>query len=751
MKDDFPESFIVGPRGIRQDANAAMRNDIIRGLIEALTNADDAYGDENGKILIQVYPRQKDGTWMISVSDRASGIPKTEFIKKIVFAGERTSGHEAGLRRRGNRGRGAKDLAIFGGVTFETIGDDGYYTRLTANRSGKFTDREQCKATAGIRKRLGITRTGFRVMICCTRNVTQPRFESLKKKLQNAVALRQIMQSKKREVVLKYGDQTTTLKYTPPKHDRLIFDGPVLVPGYGQGHLRLLQAVEPLTGDAGDIDRLGGVTIESGSAVHEATLFGAEQNPHAQRLFGDLRVDFVDDLTRDFDEREEENEEPLVTNPFPVISRTRDGLEKSHPAYLAIKKVVQPAIDAYLKQVAEEASKSTHQTADTERRNRAMARALLKWAAEQEEEIESDPQEPGVKVPPFAIIPSRTEIECGDRVTFSIRVREDIAAEQEAVAVIETAQDPEGVVQLSTTRVRLAWNESSPNVLVGTFTVQAGEQSGAAVLEGRLMLSGAPTEFSAEVTISVVPPAEKSLEPPEAFAFASSEYNVRPGRTLQLLLLAPAEVVDAAGRDVIITVADENVIKVHGNRVQLEPVVEGGWYEADVTIEGVQLGGETLITARMRSGLQRAESRVRVREGGQPQIIIKLEPLKGTARAFWEETKESITVSVNTVHPAFARYFGPPPIYPYQNTLEARIVIAEAVADEAVRVVLRKEAGKISQGQLDIDALQAKRNRKLESLLPILHRIQISDAEIQAIQASASTHEGTDDAVGSTA
>ena len=41
-------------RAFNQDAQQAMRGDIIRALIELLTNADDAYTAKGGKIIISI-------------------------------------------------------------------------------------------------------------------------------------------------------------------------------------------------------------------------------------------------------------------------------------------------------------------------------------------------------------------------------------------------------------------------------------------------------------------------------------------------------------------------------------------------------------------------------------------------------------------------------------------------------------------------------------------------------------------------
>ena len=109
-----------GGRAFAQDASNAMKGDIVRGLVELITNCDDAYGDVDGKIRIEVEHR-KNKPWKVIVRDRAAGMRKEKMVKAIGGLGGRTSGFEHGKDVRGNLGRGAKDLAAFGPVTFENL------------------------------------------------------------------------------------------------------------------------------------------------------------------------------------------------------------------------------------------------------------------------------------------------------------------------------------------------------------------------------------------------------------------------------------------------------------------------------------------------------------------------------------------------------------------------------------------------------------------------------------------------------
>jgi hypothetical protein len=59
-------------RAFHQDAHGAMRGDIIRALIETITNSDDAYGDSHGKIRVEIEHRR--GPWKVITRDRAKGM-----------------------------------------------------------------------------------------------------------------------------------------------------------------------------------------------------------------------------------------------------------------------------------------------------------------------------------------------------------------------------------------------------------------------------------------------------------------------------------------------------------------------------------------------------------------------------------------------------------------------------------------------------------------------------------------------------
>lgn len=735
-----PSGYVqTTPRGFRQDADNAMKGDLVRGLIEAITNSDDAYGDERGKIKVQVNHRSADGSFDVVVSDRARGIPSREMRQKLLQAGERTSGHESGQRKRGNRGRGAKDLSAFGCVRFDSIvGDE--YAQLRIERGGAYYGPITSRVTAEDRKRLGIPKSGMVTTITC-RGIKRSRFLTYKNRLTNAVALRRILEDKNREVLFEYaGDEPVLLRFTPPTIVSTVFNDDVIVEGYGAAKLRIYECAEPFKDMPGEISRVGGIVITSENACHEATLFSLEGNPYTDRIFGSCDFPIIDSLVREFDDRDDKNEPQLSQNPFPIVRRDRDGLEHNHPAYLALKKAIEPILNDYVKQAAAKNASGQKQSDAARRRNQNTANALAKWMVEQEHELDVDTDVTPVDET-FRIIPPLKYVDRGSEQVFSVRVG-GFDESDKVEARLEFDSDEGVEARLSTQLVDMAWEDSEAGCFHrGTFRVVAGDVDGAVFIEAHLRYNGVDTDRTAEATIKIEEPRQVlPPEPPAAFVFERKTYTAQAGRKKRLLLLAPAAIVEQYGAEVRLQSDDKSVTIGGGNRTRLNPVDEG-WCEAEVLIEGKQLGAQAKITARIEGHVYRAETTIRVREDDIPSFKIEPKALRGNVRAAWIKDKDGVVVQVNAVHPAATRYFGPEEEnFPYQESLAARMLIAEVVADEAVRVRLKESAEKHNQ-QLDAEAFYAKRLVLLADLLPKLHKEQLGDIDVKRLNDSISAEQ----------
>jgi len=209
------ELLILNARYWQQNARQAIR-DIYDALVEAITNADDRYvllKSKKGRIEIEVERRRKGTPHIISVRDFADGMTLSVMKKKIWHVGERVSGMEEGAPVRGTNSRGAKDIAILGGVTFESIAADGDYHKCEITQQGRFIPHESSHDSVDLhRARLNIPEgTGTVVSITVDSDIYRvPQHDTLRQDLRQLVVLRDIVSSPDREIVLRDVNQDRT-------------------------------------------------------------------------------------------------------------------------------------------------------------------------------------------------------------------------------------------------------------------------------------------------------------------------------------------------------------------------------------------------------------------------------------------------------------------------------------------------------------------------------------------------------------
>ena len=114
----------AGKRALKNMADQAIRHDLLKGLIELITNSDESYArlesdgiKTTGRIELEVDRRPKKKQTVIRVIDWAEGMSDTELERCVGGYGEDTSGQIG----RGVFGMGLKDtINAFGegSITF---------------------------------------------------------------------------------------------------------------------------------------------------------------------------------------------------------------------------------------------------------------------------------------------------------------------------------------------------------------------------------------------------------------------------------------------------------------------------------------------------------------------------------------------------------------------------------------------------------------------------------------------------------
>lgn len=732
-------TVVVTGRGFEQDAMAAMSTDIIRGLVEAITNADDKYrleGAASGRIVIRVARRQ--GPWSVQISDRAGGMSKQELLERIARAGGRTSGFEAGAAVRGNRGRGAKDLAAFGSVLFESI-KDGYFSALKLESNGDVhVTRKPEKAGNELRKRLGISHGGGTAVTINVRgSIRCPRFESIREKTQSHYQLRDIMRDPDREVLLinagrpaqkcrlRYGVEIATL-------DQVLDIDLAIGAAAGATRIQLWRLPDGVQErPAGDAGRPQGIVIAGQHALYENTLFSFESNPYAHRFTGRLDCPHVDALIREYDERREQKLDPTPENPQPIVSRGRDGLVRDHPFYETLREAAEVAFSPILEE-EEKKERSETGSVENESMRRALSRAAKTAARYLQRSLEElDEYEPvgfGEDAQ-FSIRPPRVHIREGEDKGLSVVAPADAFEEGDE---LKLSLDPEGVADLLEPSATLGPHRSRPDLLSATVHVR-----GLLPYEATILTA----EARGQTTLGWVEvlPAEKEIteQPPESFAFEKDRYRVKWQKKKRLTLLAPLDP-GLDGADVRVTSDDEGVA-VLGGGTQLHIDPDRQALIGRVTVEGRTLDAKATLTATING--TSADCRVVVASQEDNDVVLEIRLLDQTLGSFRSTIKVETTdgrqqlfLDVMTRHPALKRYIGAPPDFEGQNSIHWRVLLAEIIAEATVRRILERKYPVDAEG-IDAEAFFVELFQRTSELAPRIHRELVGAHELDTAEA----------------
>jgi hypothetical protein len=733
-------------RAFHQDAMDAMRSDIVRGIIELVTNADDAYLSVDelhlGRITIEVEHRRNQ-QWRLIVRDRALGMRSSEMVEKIGSLAERTSGFESGLERRGNLGRGLKDLPAFGDVEFRSI-REGRFSRFVLHQDGSWNLDTERDADASHREDLGIARgNGLVVTVLVNGTIRCPRHETLRRKLATHFQLRDILSDPRRRVdLVNLNDGTRErLTYEFPNLP-VVFQGALAVPEYPDASAELTVWRLPDRWDDGPENdgRPNGILIKGRRAIYENTLFGLESDVHAGWFAGILVCPYIDTLAREYDDRLGRREGPVSSNPHPIISRRRDGLAPDHPFVRALRQ----AVEAPLRQlVAQEAEREREEagTIESDGTRRALDRLaaeLSRLIGEEMREIEAEelPVGPEGLPPVLAIVPEQVFAYMGEIRTLTVAARKENAVVGDQVAV---DVDPGGVVELLTPTLSLGIHPRREDVLVGQIRLRP-------LIEGEVTLVTATlAERSAHALVEVKPEREiieVEVEPPETLQFERPSYRIGWQRKKNLIIAAPPSFVAVNGPFVDVSSSDPGVVIRGSSQVELtyDDAVE--FYRGSIQVEARNLNATALIVAR--GGEVSAETHVAVvrREEGTSLAIRLVREDWGFWRAVIENEPleaggEIQVIKIAGRHPAIKRYLGEN--FEGQDTPICRTIIAEVVADVAARLIVG-ELYRLRRGTelFDADRFYREHYKRMTRFLPRFQRLLVGEAATAEITPSLS-------------
>jgi len=747
-KIDIPAEWDLGalPRYKRQNMERAMRGKIERGLVELITNADDSYRDLedegkqiSGKIRIEIERRKKGQPSIVTVRDRAGGMNRAEIYHKLGFLGRRTSGFEKGKARRGLHGRGARDIAAFGTVHFESI-KNGEYNHLVIPPSLKcrFMTSRRKKASPELRKKLGIPKgDGTVVTVEVASRFKVPQHETFMRDFHRYYSLRDIFSNPARDVSIVdlRRNRKDPLPYREPAGE-VVFDNDFVIPEYPKATAHLVGRKHGTSFEQEQLPYREGILIKSAAAIHDCTYFGLDSEPFSWRFTGALYCEFIDELIREYDNREELNPDRPnhpENNPMRLLDPFRDGLIGEHPFTQALYKKCREILQPFIEELkATEAPPRRNVTDENLKKrldslSKEISRVFEKKLNELEEDIPTitvdDPKIKKLGIGLHIIPPVEHPIVVNEPKTFSILVKHYEALD-ESLPVNVISSDPDNV-KVHRSPVFLKKFLEDGKVGRTTFLVEGAKVGTEAFIEARY--SGYDNSLLLKV---VKPPPAPSL--PNGLSFEKPVYHlqINKEKTLTLRLKTTAK----SPNPFIAEIASNNpeIVIKGGGRCQLRETDTKGELYGRCRVLGRQLKAQSEITARLK-GFEPALTRVVVEERTPASgVKLRFEPVEdnfGTVRYKWDD-KDLYLLNIGARHPSIRRYLGhlTERGYPGIGSDLYRTVLAEVIAEAlSFRILEKVFKTEGEKGMLDYTSTDFNYHKHFSDFLAIAHKNLVTE------------------------
>jgi hypothetical protein len=495
-----------------QQADQAIRKDVLRALVEVITNCNDSYSrlesnglEVSGEIVIEVTRKHRNS--LIRVYDYAEGMTDSRMDKVVGTYGEATSGLKEDKHVRGMWGRGLKD-AIFGlghGHVRSFKGAIFYSCSLLIKKGVPTFELDlPVRATVPLREQYNLPQgNGTLVEIIVSRDdVNVPQYNNLRNYLQRHFELRPIMSDPKRRIVLRdVGSDGKirhehALSYKSPKGERVLSEK-FRVPGFPAGaRLQVFRSNIQLStrGEEGDYAD-GGLLVISRDTVISLTMLKYENDPYAAYFYGSIECDYLHDLLK---------------NDEPVLTATRDGINWTHPFAKALKTAVEKRLDPLIETEREHALHD-EQTKLDKRLRQKLDHALHELNSIAVSEL-SDPRDPDggdrrIELPPSGIgfFPERVYVQTGQPVTLTLRV--DLVDKARIGNTVNVFSNSPEVIVL-TPQVVIQPFKNDPRIGQAKVRVEGRQVGGEAVLTAYL------ARLKAEAMVQVHSKKEKTIAAP---------------------------------------------------------------------------------------------------------------------------------------------------------------------------------------------------------------------------------------------
>jgi hypothetical protein len=719
-KDDG--KLVYTTRGFLQDAQDAMRGDVLRALIELITNADDAYNGKGGDIHIDVRAADAPFEWLISIHDKAGGLSADGLKKAFSNLGDENQKFAADQGTRGLFGRGAKDVAVFGKARFHSISNGKYSELQILPKESKWErnaiDVEPTSAHHAELK-LQSGESGLTAELYIAKEYKIPAPADLIEKLETHVQLRDLLNRN----IVKISDSRSKVEkhlsgLTPS--GELVLDVEFPVPGYEMNaKLEVYKFSEKQNGNVSVYSKQG-LVISGRGAAYENGFLNLDGRPESGWFCGRLDAPEIHDLARAIDK----NQDPDPKNPTRVVSRQRDGLVRSHPFYRALSGAVSAHLKPLFDEAANEEGANKKEGAALRKRLDALEQALGKALQDllDETELGEIPSEnnPDDDSQDLQFIPPRKVVAVGDTPSLTVRAPLDLDVSQIVFSVTQSKK----VISLKNQDAsKIVWKDH-PRLPVKQAAIQIfGEDVGIATINAIVGEVSANCEV---VGAKVLPPIEVI---PDQISFETKRATIAPTRKRRLLITAPIEYVG----DLVEISCNNGLITVN-SRVKLSPSASGMVAQAVVIASAASELGTSIVSATLDGKSDSCE--VQIVEPGQskyPKVHTEVVGNENPPRRvdMLLEDDGRLFVKIYGRHPSLQRVFGKhlggEKGFVNDQSLEAHATIGEIVAQQLSIYAVEREAAKHPERFSDPSSAFARQQEFIPRFIQLLQIILLEN------------------------
>ncbi|TSA24004.1 hypothetical protein D4R71_07680 [bacterium] len=694
-----------------RNIRTAIQNDVFRALVELITNSDDSYlrleeFGTNVKAEIEILYKNDGNLCRFGVRDFAEGMSYETIFSSFTEYGTTTSGFREGGSVRGYFGQGAKDalISMIEGEINTFYNGEYIKCKLYIEDNKPYYEIHSPKvASESLREKYGIKSNGTVVYFSIDRevmNISIPKVLTIHKELANNFLLRIIMSKPSRKVSLidENKEEVYKLSYRFAEGEEVFNDKFIL--NYldyedFEIDLRILRHKDELN-QLGE-NRDGGILIlDSHDTVLDISLFKYDNEPLASKIFGFLHI---------------KNFRTLLKNEEPVLKQERTGLDNRHPFNKILISKIEKRLDIIIEKEKKLEDRRINQFDKEESKRFKNAFKLLNEIAQNEVQDITTLGENDVEIEfengLFILSPKSANITVGKRYNIKLFIDSNIVKVGSEISLSSSNNK----VKLITRKVLISPEDKSKKIIKKHVTIQ-GEEGNI-----KSTIAASYKEKYAEVNIFVTP--EDDILYDEGMIFQPQSISLKPNNHRSVNLLVYTKIIHTS--DLIKITSDNDSIQFSPQEIyvnEADSIRNIAKYTIDVWGDRVGEFGEiqaeifdliALLDVKIISKSQTTKDSNQTGMFKEPYFNSEIKPKQRTSYS-----KSTGQVHIYQNFPSIELYLGE--ILENKKTIQAQVLIADLVAEQCFKIIIREKIEKGGILSPNPEAKQARIERDINEL-----------------------------------